>query len=77
VLQKIPSLRGEKKVLKHVYRNMDGLTFKVSMIQIEDLSDRMQRQVVGVPWDWFRLFYFLENITVCYNKAHVEAGPSA
>jgi hypothetical protein len=40
------------------------------MVQVEDLSEAMHRQVVGVPRAWVRLFHHLRNIVFCYHEAH-------
>ena len=40
------------------------------MVQVEDLSDAMQRQVVGVSKDWVRLFQHLAKVVVCYYDTH-------
>jgi hypothetical protein len=43
-------------VLQNVQVNMSRLMQKIPMVQVEDLSEAMQRQVVGVPCAWVRLF---------------------
>ena len=40
------------------------------MVQVEDLSEAMQRHVVGVPRPWVRLFQLLENAVVFYHDHH-------
>jgi hypothetical protein len=41
------------------------------MVKVEDLSEAMQRQVVGVPKAWVRLFHCLTNDVVCYHDTHL------
>lgn len=45
-----------ERLLHTVQRNLDRLNHQVPMVAIEDLLEAMQRRVVGVPWDWVRLF---------------------
>jgi hypothetical protein len=40
------------------------------MVQVEDLSEAMQQQVVGVPRAWVRFFQHLANAIVCYHDTH-------
>jgi hypothetical protein len=40
------------------------------MVQVEDLPEAMQRQVVGVPRAWVRLFRRLANAVVFYHETH-------
>jgi len=40
------------------------------MVQVEDLPEAMQRQAVGVPREWVRLFQHLTNAMVCYHNKH-------
>jgi hypothetical protein len=41
------------------------------MVHVEDLPEAMQRQVVGVPRAWVRLFQCLANAVVCYRETHL------
>jgi hypothetical protein len=41
------------------------------MVQVEDLPEAMQRQVVGVPRAWVRLFRHLANTVVHYHETHL------
>jgi hypothetical protein len=50
------------QVLDNIQRNMDRLVHTVPMVQVEDLSEHMQRHVVGVPRAWVHLFQHLANV---------------
>jgi hypothetical protein len=41
-----------ERVLQNVQGNLSRLTHRIPMVQVEDLSEAMQRQVVGVPRAW-------------------------
>jgi hypothetical protein len=56
--------RDAERVLQNVQGNLSRLTHKIPMVQVEDLPEAMQRQVVGVPRAWVRLFRCLTN---CYS----------
>jgi hypothetical protein len=63
--------RGEEeRILQDVQRNLSRLTHRIPMVQIEDLSKAMQRQVVGVPRACVRIFRHLTNVVVCYHDTH-------
>jgi hypothetical protein len=59
-----------ERVLQNVQGNLSRLTHRILMVQVEDLSEAMQRQVVGVPRAWVRLFRHLTNAVVCYHDTH-------
>jgi hypothetical protein len=40
------------RVLQNMQGNLSRLTQRIPMVQVEDLSEAMQRQVVGVPRAW-------------------------
>ena len=42
--------------LQRIHKNFVHLTQRAPMSQIEDFPEAMQRQVVGVPRAWVRLF---------------------
>jgi hypothetical protein len=44
---------------------------RIPMVQVEDLPEAMQRQVVGVPRAWVRLFWRLTNAVVFYHETHL------
>jgi hypothetical protein len=48
-----------ERVLQNVQGNLSRLTQRIPMVQVEDLPEAMQRQVVGVPRAWVRLFWRL------------------
>jgi hypothetical protein len=63
--------RGEsERVLQNVQGNLSHLTQRIPMVQVEDLPEVMQRQVVGVPRAWVRLFWRLANAVVFYHDTH-------
>jgi hypothetical protein len=41
-----------ERVLQNMQGNLSHLTHRILMVQVEDLSEAMQRQVVGVPRAW-------------------------
>jgi hypothetical protein len=41
-----------ERVLQNVQGNLSHLMQRIPMVQVEDLSEAMQRQVVGVPHAW-------------------------
>jgi hypothetical protein len=41
-----------ERVLQNVQGNLSRLTQRILMVQVEDLSEAMQWQVVGVPHAW-------------------------
>jgi hypothetical protein len=45
-----------ERVLQNVQGNLSRLMHMIPMVQVEDLPEAMQRQVVGVPHVWVRLF---------------------
>ena len=53
--------------LQSIHTNFMRLTHRVSMAQVEDLPKAMQRQVVGVPRAWVRLFRLLARAIVLYH----------
>ena len=59
-----------KRTLQSIHTNFVRLTHKVPMAQVKDLPEAMQRQVVGVPQAWVRLFYRLARTIVCYHDQH-------
>jgi hypothetical protein len=59
-----------ERVLQNVQGNLSQLTHMIPMVQVEDIREAMQRQVVGVPRAWVRLFQRLTNVVVCYHDMH-------
>jgi hypothetical protein len=41
-----------ERVLQNVQGNLSRLTQRILMVHVDDLSEAMQRQVVGVPRAW-------------------------
>jgi hypothetical protein len=60
-----------ERVLQNVQGNLSRLTQRILMVQVEDLSEAMQRQVVGMPRAWVRLFRHLANVVVFYHDTHL------
>ena len=50
-----------------IHTNFVTLTHRVPMVQVEDLLEAMQRQVVGVPRAWVRLFRWLAKAIVTFH----------
>jgi hypothetical protein len=66
-------VRGnEERVLHNVQGNLSRLMHRIPMVQVEDLLEAMQRQLVGVPRAWVRLFWHLTNVIVCYHDTHMS-----
>ena len=42
------------------------------MAVVEDLTDDMQRHVVGMPCDWVHTFSHVANAIASYLAAHLE-----
>jgi hypothetical protein len=59
-----------ERVLQNVQGNLSHLTHKIPMVQVEYLPEAMQRQVVGVPRAWVRLFRRLANVVVFYHDTY-------
>ena len=56
-----------ERTLQSIHTNFVILTHRVPMAQVEDLPEAMQRQVVGVPRAWVRLFRRLARAVVMYH----------
>ena len=59
-----------EQTLQSIHTNFVCLTHIVPMAQVKDLPEAMQRQVVGVPRAWVRLFCWLARAVVCYHDQH-------
>ena len=57
-------------MLQSIHTNFVHLKPRVPMAQVKDFPDVMQRQVVGVPWEWVRLFHWIARVVVCYHDQH-------
>src|SRR5713226_8406447 len=55
-----------ERTLQRIHTNFVRLTHRVPMAQVEDLPEAMQREVVGVPRAWVRLFRWLARAVVTY-----------
>ena len=56
-----------ERMLQSIHMNFVRLTHRVPMAQVEDFPEAMQRQVVGVPRAWVRLFRWLARAVVLYH----------
>ena len=63
-----------ERTLHNVQRHLTRLSCRVPMAAIEDLSEDMQRHVVGMPRDWVCTFRRVANAIVTYLAAHPEPG---
>ena len=41
-----------ERMLQRIHTKFVCLTHRVTMAQVEEFPDAMERQVVGVPWAW-------------------------
>jgi hypothetical protein len=63
---------GEVKgFLQNMHDNLSHLTQWIPMVQVEDLPKAMQRQVVGIPRAWVRIFQNLTSAVVFYHDMHL------
>ena len=63
------------RTLQAVQRKLEGLTRQVPMAVVEDLSEAIQRRVVGVPQDWVRLFRRVATAVMFYRNTTSGQGP--
>ena len=66
-----------ERTLQSIHKKFVLLTHRVPMAQVEDLPEAMQRQVVGVPRAWVRLFQRLATTMVCYHDQNPPPPPQA
>ena len=66
-----------ERMLQSIHTNFVRLTHRVAMAQVEDLPDDMQRQVVGVPQAWVRLFQWLARVVVTFHDHNSPPPPQA
>ena len=73
--------RGEAEIvdsdrtLQAVQRNLEGLTRQIPMAAVEDLPEVVQRRVLGLPWDWVRLFRRVATAVMFYRNTTSGQGP--
>ena len=65
-----PPAGEAERALRQVEQNFTELTRIVPMIEIENMSIPMQRDMVGLPRTWVRLFRHLGQAVHDYNRAH-------
>ena len=66
-----------ERTLQSIHTNFVRLTHRVLMVQVEDLLEAMQRQVVGVPREWVRLFRRLARAVVTFHDHNPPPPPQA
>ena len=66
-----------EQMLQSIHTNFVRLTHRVPMVQVEDLPEAMQRQVVGVPRAWVRLFRQLARAVVTFHDHNPPPPPQA
>ena len=66
-----------EQMLQSIHTNFVWLTYRVPMVQVEDLLEAMQRQVVGVPRAWVQLFRRLARAMVTFHDQNPPPPPQA
>ena len=66
-----------EQTLQIIHTNFVRLTHRVPMAQVEGLLEAMQRQVVGVPRAWVRLFRRLARAMVTFHDHNPPPPPQA
>ena len=61
--------------LQSINTNFMRLKHRVPMVQVEDFPEAMQRQVVGVPRAWVRLFRRLARAVVTFHDHNPPPPP--
>ena len=64
-----------ERTLQSIHTNFVRLTHKVPMAQVKDLPKAMQRQVVGVPRAWVRLFRQIARAVVTFHDQNPPPPP--
>ena len=64
-----------EQMLQIIHTNFVWLTHGVPMAQVEDLTEAMQRQVVGVPRAWVWLFRWLARAVVNFHDQNPPLLP--
>ena len=64
-----------EQTLQSIHTNFVRLTHRIPMAQVEDLPEAMQRQVVGVPRAWVRLFQRLAIAVVTFHDHNPPLPP--
>ena len=64
-----------ERILQSIHTNFVRLTHRVPMAQVEDFPEAMQRQVVGVPRAWVRLFRWLARAVVKFHDQNPPPPP--
>ena len=62
-------------MLQSIHTNFVRLTHRGPMAQVEDFPEAMQRQVVGVPRTWVRLFQRLARAVVTFHDHNPPPPP--
>ena len=64
-----------EQMLQSIHTNFVRLAHRVPMAQVKDLPEAMQRQVVGVPRAWVRLFRQLARAVVTFHDHNPPPFP--
>ena len=64
-----------ERMLQSIHTKFVRLIHRVPMAQVEDLPEAMQRQVVGVPCTWVRLFRRLARAIVTFHDHNPPPPP--
>ena len=66
-----------ERMLQSIHTNFVQLKHRVPMVQVKDFPEAMQRQVVGVPRAWVRLFRWLARAVVTFHDQNPPPPPQA
>ena len=66
-----------EQALQIIHTNFMQLTHRVPMVRVEDFPEAMERQVVGVPQAWVRLFRRLARTVVTFHDHNPPPPPQA
>ena len=58
-----------------IHTKFGQLTHRVLMAQVKDMPEAMQRQVVGVPRQWVRLFQQIGRAVVTFHDENPPPPP--
>ena len=58
------------ETLAAVQEQVEGLTFGILDVRIDELPLRLQRHTAGVPRRWSRLLRMIAQAVACYHEHH-------
>ena len=64
-----------ERMFQSIHSNFVRLTHRAPMVQVKDFPKAMQRQVVGVPRAWVRLFRRLARAVVTFHDHNPPPPP--